>query len=192
MTDSPIPKLQTMPVGVVLRRTPGVTRWAKWAWKAVAVLPGAGPADWKMVRDEAGITDYHVATLPMELHRTDAESYRTSLMMTPPSVFAILNHGMNAENEHGIDVHLVTASADLAQEYSDSGEMIVEAVAMPDALIGWVRDFCEAHYREVPFKKRRRDNMRVDQVEDGKGDARIRQTADVFRSPAGQKPKRQT
>ena len=29
----------TLQVGVVLRRTPGVTRWAKWAWKVTDVLP---------------------------------------------------------------------------------------------------------------------------------------------------------
>ena len=34
-----------VPIGVVLRRTPGVTRWQKWAWKVTAVLPGAGPAE---------------------------------------------------------------------------------------------------------------------------------------------------
>ena len=27
---------RTMPLGVVLRRTPGVTRWAAWAWKAAS------------------------------------------------------------------------------------------------------------------------------------------------------------
>lgn len=185
--ETTLPKLQTMPIGVVMRRSPGVTRWAKWAWKAVAVLPGAGPADFRVIREEDGVTDFHIATMPMELFHTEVESYRTSLMMTPPSVFAILKKDGDAGNAYGIDLHLVTASADLAQEYQDGAEMIVEPVAMPDSLIGWIRDFCEAHYKDVPFKKRRRDRVRVDRKEDGKGDARIRQVADVYRSPAGQK-----
>ena len=42
-----------MPLGVVLRRTPGATRWVRHAWRAVAVLPGAGPADGRVLRDEA-------------------------------------------------------------------------------------------------------------------------------------------
>ena len=116
-------------------------------------------------------------------------SYRISLMMKPPSVFAVLNKGENAGNEHGIGVHLVTASADLAQEYQDSAEMIVEPIAMPEPLIGTIRDFCAAHYEEVPFIKRRRDRQRVDLVEDGIGDRRIRQGADVYRSPLSQKAK---
>ena len=139
------------------------------------------------MREEKDITDFHAATVPMELHRSEVESYRTSLMMSPPSVFAVLNKGDDAGNEHGINVHLVTASADLAQEYQDSDEVIVEPVPMPDAMIGIIRDFCEAHFENVPFVKRKRDKKRVDLVEDGIGDARIRQTADVYRSPGVQK-----
>ncbi|MDJ1017295.1 MAG: DUF3305 domain-containing protein [Paracoccaceae bacterium] len=184
-----IEKSLVISMGVVLRRTPGVTRWAKWSWKAVDVIPGAGPANWTVLRDEDGITDFHAGTYPMELHATDVESVRKSLMMRPPSVFVVLDKETSVDNAHGIDVHIVTASADLAGDYTDSAEVIVEPVAMPDILVGAIREFCDAHYKETPFKKRKRDRQRVDLVEDGKGDARIRQTADVYRSPAALKPK---
>lgn len=185
-----VPKSMAIPMGVVLRRSPGVTRWAKWAWKAVAVLPHAGPGGFRVLREEGDVTDFHAATVLLDLHHTEVESYRISLMMTPPSVFAVLNKGDDAGNEHDIGVHLVTASADLAQEYQDSDEVIVEPIPMPEALIGTIRDFCEAHFKDVPFKKRKRDKKRVDLVEDGIGDARIRQVADVYRSPASQKGRR--
>lgn len=185
-----LPKSMSVPMGVVLRRKPGVTRWAKWAWQAVAVLPNAGPGGFRILREDGDLTDYHAATVLMDLHHTDVDSYRTSLMMTPPSVFAVLDKGENAANEHGIDVKLVTASADLAQEYQDSDEVIVEPIAMPDAVIALLRDFCAAHYKDVPFVKRRRDRSRVDLSEDGIGDPRIRQTADVYRSPAATKVSR--
>ncbi len=188
MTDE-TPHTLSIPMGVVLRRRPGVTRWAKWAWSAVAVLPHAGPGGFRVLREEDDVTDFHAATIPMELHRTETESYRISLMMSPPSVFAILNKGEDAGNEHDIGVHAVTANADHAQEYQDSDEVIVEPVPMPEMLIGMIRDFCEAHHTEVPFKKRRRDKKRVDLTEDGIGDSRIRQTADVYRSPASIKGK---
>ena len=181
MTETPV--TLSIPMGVVLRRRPGVTRWAKWAWTAVAVLPNAGPGGFRVLREEGDVTDFHAATIPMDLHRTEVESYRISLMMSPPSVFAILNKGEDAGNEHGIGVHAVTANADHAQEYQDSDEVIVEPVAMPDMLIGVIRDFCEAHYHEVPFVKRKRDKKRIDLQEDGIGDPRIRQTADVYRAP---------
>jgi hypothetical protein len=189
MSELPQNKELTIPMGVVLQRRPGVTRWAKWAWKTIAVLPGAGRADWAVLRDVDGITEYHVGTYPMELHHTDIDSYRISLMMKTPSVFVVLKQGLDAKNDHGIDVHLVTASADLAQEYLDSGEQIVDPVPMPPGLIGTIRDFADAHYRETEFKKRKRDKKRVDLVEDGIGDPRIRQTADVYRAPVRQKPK---
>lgn len=185
MTDAP--KTLSIPMGVVLRRSPGVTRWAKWAWTAVAVLPHAGPGGFRVLRQEDDVTDYHAATSPMDLHWTEVDSYRTSLMMTPPSVFAVLNKGEDAGNEHDIGVHAVTANADHAQEYQDSDEVIVEPIAMPEMLIGIIRDFCEAHYQEVPFNKRKRDKTRVDLQEDGIGDPRIRQTADVYRSPTALK-----
>jgi len=181
MTD--IAKSISIPMGVVLRRQPGVTRWAKWAWKAVAVLPHAGPGGFRILREEDDTTDFHAATVPMVLYWNEVESYRTSLMMTPPSVFAVLNKGEDAGNEHDIGVHLVTANADHAQEYQDSDEVIVEPIPMPEMLIGMIKEFCDAHFEDTPFVKRKRDKHRIDRVEDGIGDARIRQTADVYRNP---------
>lgn len=177
-------------MGVVLQRRPGVTRWAKWAWTVVAVLPHAGPGGFRVLRDDGDVVDFHAATVPLELHHTDCEGYRTSLMMTPPSVFVVLDKGVNAGNEHGIAVHTVTANSDFALNWQDSAEMIVEPVPMPDMLIGVVRDFCEAHFGDTPFVKRQRDKKRLDFVEDGIGDARIRQVADVYRSPASIKGRR--
>ncbi len=58
---------------------PGRTRWAKWVCRPVALLPGAPPADWRLLREEDGVTDFHAATLPLELHRRDVEAYKVSL-----------------------------------------------------------------------------------------------------------------
>ena len=80
-------------------------------------------------------------------------------------------------------VLLVTASPYEAQDYADSGEEIVEKVPMPPGLVAWVRDFVERHHVEEEFVKRKRDRKRIDLVEDGVGDARIHQDADVYRAP---------
>jgi hypothetical protein len=61
---------------------------------------------------------------------------------------------------------------------------------MPDGLIAWVREFVEEHHVDEAFKKRRRDRVATDLTEDGRGDARIRQDADVYRAPAALKPSR--
>ena len=170
-----------VPVGVVLTRTSGVTRWQKWSWKASAVLPGAGPADWKELRREGEAVEYHAATEMMELHGAEAEAYLHGLQAEVPSVYIILRNGAG---EAPLDVVLVTASPYEAQDYTDSGEEIVEKVAMPPALRALVRDFVDRFYEEEAFVKRKRDKKRIDLVEDGIGDPRVGKAADIFASPA--------
>ncbi len=178
-------KTAELSVGVVIRKQPGVTRWAKWVWRAVAVLPGAGPADWRELRREGEAVEYHAATLTLEVHRAEAESYLVALSTDPPSVYVVMRTPEDPEAEHEVEVFLVTASAFEAQDYNDSGEEIVEAVPMPPELIGWLSDFVGRHHKEEKFVKRRRDRVDIEKFEDGKGDARIRQEADVYRSPTG-------
>ena len=75
------------------------------------------------------------------------------------------------------------------QDYADNGEDIVELVPMPPALIALVQGWIDKHYEEERFVKRRRNKSRIDLVEDGVGDARIRQATDVYRAP---RPKSET
>lgn len=175
----------SMPLGIVVRKSPGVTRWAKWVWRAVAVLPAAPPADWREMRREGGAVEYHAATLPLELYRTDTEAYLTALANDPPSVYVIMRPSENPDRE--LDFVTVTASAFEAQDYQDSGEEIVEPVPMPEGLVAWVQQWIDRHHTEEIFVKRRRNRESVDKTEDGIGDARIRQVADVYRSPASKK-----
>ncbi len=175
---------RAMPVGVVIRRRPGVTRWATWDWRAVAVLPGAGPAEWQELRREGEAVEFHASTPLLELHGAETEAYLHGLSAEIPCLYVVLR---DSDGGHPFDVLLVTASPYEAQDYADSGEDIVEKVAMPHGLVAWVRDFVEEFHTEEAFVKRRRDKTRVDLVEDGIGDARIAQTADVYRSPAARR-----
>ncbi len=179
----------SMPVGVVLRRSPSVSKWAQWSWKVIAVLPGAAPANWRVMREEGGVTEYHAATLPMTLHRKETEAYKVALAMEPPSVYVIMRPAEADEDPHEYSIFLVTASPFEAQDYLDSGEEIVEQVPAPAGLVAWIRDFTDEHHVEEVFKKRRRDRIDTELSEDGRGDARVRQTADVFRAPGALKPK---
>lgn len=173
-----------LPVGAVVRRSPGVTRWAREIWTPVAVIPGAPEAFWKELVREGETVDYHAATVTMELFRADVEGYLVSLNMTEPSVWIIMDRDQSNESPSGWFVSAITASAFEAQGALDSGESIVEPVPIPESLAAWIKDFVDLHYIEEPFKKRRRDKQRVDGIEDGKGDARIRQESDVFRAPS--------
>ncbi len=173
-----------LPVGVVLQRRPGVTRWVKWVWSAVAVLPGAGPADWRTLRDEGDVTEYHAATLPLELFGSDTEAYREALSSTPPSVYVILRSDGSGDASAPLEVAHVTASPYEAQDYTDSGEDQVEKVAMPAGLVAWIRDFVEAHHEDEVFVKRKRDRVRTDRKQDGLGDPRVEKPADIYASPS--------
>jgi hypothetical protein len=178
-----------MPLGIVIRRQPGVTRWARHVWRAVAVLPGAGPADWTELRRDGDVVEFHAATVQLELYRADAEAYMVSLNMTPPTVFVVLRRDEDPDSPHEYVVHTATVSAYEAQDYQDSGEEIVEPVPMPEGLIAWVKSFTDVHFEEEEFKKRKRRRHFEDIKEDGIGDPRIRQTADVYRTPSQTKPK---
>ena len=169
-----------MPLGIVIRRVPGVTRWTKHVWKAVAVLPGAGAADWKEMRRDGDAVEFHAATLPLELFRTDTEAYLHGLSAKTPSIYVVMRE---TADERPLEMTLVTASPYEAQDYADTGEELVEKVPMPEGLAAWIRDYVEEHHEDEVFIKRRRDKHRIDLKEDGIGDARIRQTADVYRAP---------
>ncbi len=175
---------QRMPLGVVLRRAPGVTRWATWSWTVSAVLPGAAEADWRILREENGATEYHAATLQLELHGAETDAYLHGLSTEVPSIYVVLRDSDHDDARAPLEVTLVTASPYEAQDYTDSGEDIVEKVPMPHSLVAWVRDFVGEYHKEEIFKKRRRDKTDIGKSEDGIGDPRIIQVTDVYRSPA--------
>ncbi len=171
----------SMPVGVVIRRSPGITRWSRWSWQAIAVLPGAGPADWHELWRDEKVVDYHAATLPLTLWADEAEAYLVNLSDAVPSVYLVLREEGSAERP--LRPVLVTASPYEGQDYADTGEEIVEKIPMTEGLIAWVREFALAHHRAEPFVKRRRDRKRVDLTEDGVGDPRVHQDSNVYLAP---------
>lgn len=178
----------SMPLGVVIRKSPGVTRWARWIWRAVAVLPGAPLADWKELRRDGDAVEYHATTLDLVLWRKETQAYLAELSTRTPSIYVILRDASDTAARQEVEVVLVTASPFEAQDYADSGEEIVEQVPMPAGLRAWIADFISRHHEEDRFIKRKRDKKRVDLVEDGIGDARISQLSDVYRAPRRRKP----
>lgn len=181
--DGTIPGQQksiSMPLGVVVRRTPGVTRWVAHTWKATSVLPGASDANWRELRRDGETVEFHASTVSLELFRTDTEAYLHGLSAKVPSIYIVMRE---TETDDTLEVVLATASPYEAQDYADTGEELVEKVPMPEGLVAWVRDYVELHHEDEVFIKRRRNKARVDLQEDGKGDARIRQTSDVYRAP---------
>ncbi|MBT8460378.1 MAG: DUF3305 domain-containing protein [Boseongicola sp.] len=170
----------SLPLGIVVRSAPGVTQWAKQVWKAVGVLPGAAEADWKEIRREGDVVEFHAATVPLVLYRTDTEAYLSGLSTKVPAIYVVMRE---TEDDRPMEIVLATASPYEAQDYADTGEELVEKVPMPEGLVAYIRDYIELHHENEVFVKRRRNKSRVDLKQDGIGDARIRQVADVYRAP---------
>ena len=182
-------RMVRMPVGVVMKKSPGVTRWATDIWTPVALVPGANFPEWTELRRVGEVVEYHARSVEIELHRSEVEAYKVSLTMSPPSAFVVLDED-ESESAVGWVVKEVTLSAYAAQDELDSGFGLVEPVPLPPVIIGWAQEFINYHYIEEPFKKRKRDRLDIDQVDDGIGDARVEQAADVYRTPGSLKKRK--
>jgi len=150
-------KMETMPVGVVLERRRGSTPWQDWAWRPVAVIPGAPEVEgaWRLLREGDDWAHFHAATLPLELHRSDTDGYRLNLSQEPPRLWIVLRSDEGGEPGTVLPF-FVTASAHECEAYQVSGQEIVESVPMPPEVMALVRDFVEQHHVDVPFEKRER------------------------------------
>ncbi len=146
---------QAMPLGVVLERRPIEHPWAEWSWRAVAVIPGAGPvqAPRELVRDDTGAR-FHVATLELGLHRKETEGYRVNLSQPSPTVYVGLRPG--ADDGEAPAPFVVTVCPYEAEDYEIGGEERVDAVPMPPEVAALVGHFVDRHHVEEPFIKRKR------------------------------------
>ena len=100
----------TLPIGIVVRKAPGVTRWAAWSWKVVAVIPGAGPAKWKELRRDGDAVEYRAATLPLDLWSTDTEAYLAALSSRTPGLVVVLREALDGDSDLPWTPTFVTAS----------------------------------------------------------------------------------
>ncbi|RMF02916.1 MAG: DUF3305 domain-containing protein [Alphaproteobacteria bacterium] len=157
----------TMPVGVVVAREEIDSPWQDHEWRPVAVLPGAPQVEaWTELRQGEGWVHYHAGTVSLELYRKETEAYKFNLEGREPVLYVVLAE--EEDEEEGDDaapyqVHLVTASPFEAQDYLDSGEEIVEPVPMPEPIIAWIQGFIDEHHQEEKFKKRRRDEVDLEE-----------------------------
>jgi hypothetical protein len=173
-----------MRVGVVLRRAPGVTRWQREVWSLAGVIPQAPAEAGRVLRVEGPVEEVHEATLPLVLHRKETDALVQNLSARVPSVWVALR-GAGRPVPTG-----VTASPFEAGCYDIDDEDRVEKVAMPEGMRAWIAEFVARHHVEERFVKRRRDKLREGAAQDGIGDARIAQGADVWRNPASLRARR--
>lgn len=149
-----------MQLGVVLERRRIRHPWQEWRWQAISVIAFAPEieAPRLLIADEAaGMTAWHANTLPLEVHRSETASYKYNLSGEQPQVYVVLRPGDGPE--FPLWPWVLTVSPFEAEAYAAGGENRVDAVAMPEPVIAWLKAFVDRHHVDEPFYKRRRTGL---------------------------------
>ena len=110
----------SIPLGVILEQKKSKHPWGDWIWQPVAVLPGAGDVDeWIVVDKGDDWTHYHIATMPLVLHRKETEALKINIESGDPHLYVILRENEDEDaDDRPLIVHTVTASSYDAQGLS--------------------------------------------------------------------------
>ena len=128
------------------------------------------------------------AEASLDLHRAEAEAYAENLASSEPAIYVVLRDN-EADDDYGDDVDVHLAELSLSpyniQDIEDCGEDQIEKLPLQGPIAAFVEAFVKNHFKPEPFKKRKRDKVRVDGQDAGRGDPRLQRAGDVFRSPTG-------
>jgi len=161
-------KMVSIPIGVVVAREDIESQWQDHVWRPVGVFLGALEIDeWTELRRGEGWVHYHAATVPLELFRKETDSYKFNLEGEEPAIYIVLSDEDDDDDDRPLGVHMVTVCPYEAADYLDSGEQIVEPVAMPPEVFALVSDFIDEHHVEETFKKRKRNEVRQEEYKFG-------------------------
>jgi hypothetical protein len=101
-----------------------------------------------------GTETFYAGTAEIELYRTETPNYRLNLSSRTPSIWVAL-HATGGEPPYAIAA--VTADPAEGEALTESGQGIVEAVAIPDSVRDDIASFVSKHHVERTFEKRKRN-----------------------------------
>jgi Protein of unknown function (DUF3305) len=144
-----------IPIGVVVERRRAASPWAEYLWRPIAVLAGLPDAvAWTPLAEEGDTITYYGGPVEIALYRSEAENYRRNLMSGAPAIW-ITMHATGGEPPYVIGG--VTADPAEGEGWTEPGQAIVEAVAMPERLREEVAAFIAQYPAQPGFVKRQRD-----------------------------------
>lgn len=159
-----MPEIEHCKIGIVLERRVSDNEWIDHEWVTVGLtLDVVDAVDWKLLYETEGVNRYLSPAVDLELHRAEAEAYLYNLQSPEPSIFAVLRHDEESDEDVPFDVHIVTASPYEAQDYLDSSEEHVDRISLPEELKDWLQQFVDEHHTAEEFKKRRRDKVSIEE-----------------------------
>lgn len=147
--------LARIPVGVVVERRKAQSPWIDFTWKPVSVLPGQPEAlPWTKLGEDAESATFFVGATDVELHRTETGNYRANLASGSPSLWVALRP---TGSDPPYALFAVTADPAEGEAFTEAGNDLVEAVAMPQSVQEEIAGFVAVHHVERTFHKRSRD-----------------------------------
>lgn len=151
----------TISLGIIIEKRKIDHPWQDYRWQPVGVIVNAEPIDTPRVMIEGeDFTQYHGATLPVELFKGETDGYLVNLSQETPSVFVVMR--ADDEADGGYAPFLATVCPYEAESYGESGDEIVEGVAMPPELLVWLKRFVDVNHVETPFRKRKNKKHRTE------------------------------
>ena len=147
--------LQTIAVGVIVERSKGMNEWTEYLWRPVDVLIGAPvtPA-WTKLGGDDERTRFYCGSTQIEFHRTETANYRSNLATGKPQLWVALRP---VDSNPPYELFAVTADPAEGEALTESGNNIVEPVAMPEVVEAALTGFIAEHHVERTVYKRKRE-----------------------------------
>ncbi len=147
-------------IGILGIVRPPATRWAGRRLVPYSIGPELpGVAGGVKVAENKGVETWYLGGHGLQLHSGDTGNYRDNLIAARPSVWVAVQ---GVENPIKTKVVLVTVDPYEGEALATDPALTVEAVAMPADLRARLADFVAKHHVEIPFKKRKRQNVDVE------------------------------
>jgi Protein of unknown function (DUF3305) len=146
---------EDLTVGVVVERRTLDNPWIDHAWLPSAILPGAPAVEaWTTLSEQNGVRQVYAGPHMISFFSTDTGHYRDNLLSGSPKIWVSLRR---TDGEPPVSVVGVTADPAEGEAFTEAGDDIVEALAMPAQLGEQLAQFIQTHHVERSFQKRRRD-----------------------------------
>ena len=144
-----------IPVGVVVERCKATSPWLDSVWRSVALLCGLpDAAPWTALDTAQDAATFYMGAAEIELYRSETDHYRANLASGAPSVWVALRPTGALP---AYELFAVTADPSEGESFTQSGDDLVDAVPMPEAVRQIVETFVAEHHVERPIYRRKRN-----------------------------------
>lgn len=147
--------LLRIPVGVVVERRKAISPWVDVIWRPVAILAGLPEAaPWTKLAGDGETISFYAGPAEIELYRSEIANYRSNLASGAPWLWVALQA---VAGDPPYEIAGVTADPAEGEGWTEPGQGIIEAVAMPDSVRQSIAAFVALYPIEQAFAKRARD-----------------------------------